>query len=263
MELFPIPAHVTAEFCFDDAVETVGREWAVLTWNIQGSKSTDLARVADVIAAESPDVVALQEVRRPQAADLADRLSMSSVWNEKHHPWRPLFPSKAEGAALLSPHTLSDTNHAAVSDVSSRRNYRRRILQRALVERADGSAYRVFNLHLSPHDMHEARRNEATRISAIARSLSDSPPTIIAGDLNDHGSSEMITLLPGIEAIAPPPTNPSHAPTDCIDHVLVPPAASAVSVSVPAGGTEWAELSDHLPLTVRFTLDWVQVGSGS
>lgn len=244
-------------------METVGNEWAVLTWNIQGSKPTDLARVADVIAAESPDVVALQEVRRPQAAELADRLAMSSVWNVKHHPWRPLFPRKAEGAALLSPHTLGNTNHAEVSDASSKRNYRRRIVQWALVERADGSAYRVFNLHLSPHDMHEERRNEAAHISAIARSLTDSPPTIIAGDLNDHGSPEMITLLPGIEAIAPPPTNPSHAPTDCIDHVLVPPASSAVSVSVPAGGIEWAELSDHLPLTVRFTLDWIQGGFGS
>lgn len=258
MEPTPISAHVTADCCFDGGVETVAHEWAVLTWNIQGAKPTDLARVAEVIAAESPDVVALQEARRPQAAELADRLAMSSVWNEKHHPWRPFFPRKAEGAALLSPHTLSDTNHAAVSDARSTRNYRHRIVQWGLVERADGSAYRVFNLHLSPHDMHEQRRKEAARISAIARSLTDSPPSIIAGDLNDQGSPEMITLLPGIEAIAPPPTNPSDAPTDCIDHVLVPPAASAVSVSVPAGNLVWAELSDHLPLTVRFTLPWVQ-----
>ncbi len=48
-------------------VETVGLEWTVLTWNIQGTKRTDLDRVAEVIAAEQPDVVALQEVRKPQA----------------------------------------------------------------------------------------------------------------------------------------------------------------------------------------------------
>ena len=80
-------------------METAGREWTVLTWNLQGTKRTDLDRVAAVIAAEQPDVVALQEVREPQAAALATRLDMTSVWNEKHNPWRPFFPRRAEGAA--------------------------------------------------------------------------------------------------------------------------------------------------------------------
>jgi len=239
-------------------VETVGLEWAVMTWNIQGTKRTDLDRVAAVIAAERPDVVVLQEVRKPQAAALASRLGMNSVWNVKHHPWRPFFPRRAEGAAILTPHVVRDADHAQVSDARSKRNYRRRIVQWALIERADHSAHLVFNIHLSPHDMREERRAEAVRISELARSLGDGPPVLMVGDLNDADSPEIVAMLPGIEVLAPPPTNPSDRPTASIDHVLVPAQATGVSVSAPAGGPWWAELSDHLPLTVRFALDRVE-----
>jgi endonuclease/exonuclease/phosphatase family metal-dependent hydrolase len=236
-------------------VETAGPEWAVLTWNIQGAKRTDLGRVASVIAAEQPDVVVLQEARRPQAERLAGDLGMAHVWNEKHHPFRPFFPSRAEGAAILSPHTLRETGHVRVSDTTRKRSYRRRIVQWAVVERSNRSAARVFNAHLSPHDMDDRRRIEAQRIAEIAASFGGRPPTIVAGDLNDAGTPVIVAILPGIEALDPPPTNPSERPTQALDHVLVPAEATQVSVSAPGGGKVWAELSDHLPLTVRFVLD--------
>jgi endonuclease/exonuclease/phosphatase family metal-dependent hydrolase len=60
--------------------------------------------------------------------------------------------------------------------------------------------------------------------------------------------------LPGIEHVEMSATNPADAPAKVLDHVLLPPAVSGVTVSVPGGGPEWAELSDHLPVIVRFTL---------
>jgi hypothetical protein len=51
----------------------------VLTWNIHDAKPADLTRVAELIAAESPDVTALPEVRYSRAAELAERLDVSSV----------------------------------------------------------------------------------------------------------------------------------------------------------------------------------------
>ena len=42
-----------------------------------------------------------------------------------------------------------------------------------------------------------------------------------------------------------------------LDHVLLPPEAESVTVSVPGGGGHWPEISDHLPVTVRFTMQWV------
>jgi endonuclease/exonuclease/phosphatase family metal-dependent hydrolase len=228
-------------------------EWTVLTWNIQGARRPDLTRIASVISTEGADVVALQEVRRPQAEHLADALAMTHVWHRKHHALAPLFPGRAEGAALLSPHPMSEIDHARVSDATSTRSYRHRIVQWAVIERSARSAYRIFNVHLSPHDMHEQRTAEAARVAAIATSLGDHPPTVVAGDLNDAGSPEIVGALPGDEVLEPPPTNPSDRPTQCIDHVLLPAGATGVSVSAPAGGSEWAELSDHLPLTVRFS----------
>jgi endonuclease/exonuclease/phosphatase family metal-dependent hydrolase len=244
-------------------VKTTGLEWTVLTWNIQGTKHTDLDRVVEVISAESPDVVALQEVRRPQAQHLTSNLSMTSNWVEKHHLLRPLFPGRAEGAAILTPHALISPESAEISVNASKRTYKRRILQWATVQRADASAYRVYNAHLSPNDLARQRRDEAARIAALVAGHGEVPPAIITGDLNDGGQPEIIVALPGIEHIPSPNTNPADIPTQSLDHVLLPVDAHSVSVSVPAGGDEWARLSDHLPVTVRFTLDWVQGGFAS
>ncbi len=241
-------------------METIGREWTVLTWNIQGRKRTDLERLAVVISSESPDVVVLQEARKPQARKLADRLSMTQCWAEKHHLFRPLFPGWAEGAAILTPHRLTSADHAQVSSETSKRSYRRRIVQWATITRDDASGYRVYNAHLSPHDLSTQRLAEATRIAEIAESHGDAPPTVVAGDLNDAGEPQIIAALPGIEVLSAPLTNPSRSPTQALDHVLVPHEATDVSIGVPTGGDEWAELSDHLPVTVRFTLDWVAGG---
>ena len=233
-------------------------EWTVLSWNTQGSKSTDLERVAEVIRAQRPDVVVLQEIRRSQADDLAALLSMNVTWSFKHNALTPFFRDRAEGAAILTPHTLDDPGSTVVSESTSTRSYKRRIVQWAIVARADASAYRVYNVHLSPHDEPDHRLSEASRIAEIAAARGDAPPIIVAGDLNNDGEPAVIATLPGIEHVDVPPTNPSEAPTTHLDHVLLPPDAHSVSVSVPAGGDDWADLSDHLPVTVRFGLDWVQ-----
>ena len=260
------PAHGTN--CETDAVATVGLEWTVLTWNLQGSKRTALDRVAEILsssgagggsgagAGAGADVIVLQEVRQPQAADLARTLEMRHIWNEKHNPYHPFLSGRVEGAAILTPHGLADPGHEQVSAESSMRSYRRRIVQWARVERSDASAYRVFNAHLSPHDLVGERRSEAERIAALAAAGGDSPPALIVGDLNDD-DPDLVAILPGTDVADSPPTNPSGRPTQRLDHVLVPPGATVVSVSAPAGGTDWAQLSDHLPLTVRFALDWV------
>lgn len=228
--------------------------WTVLTWNLQGSKSTDLERVARVIRADSPDVVALQEVRRPQARALARSLAMRHCWAPKHNPYRPLWSERAEGAAILTPHELTDADHMVISTVTSKRSYRRRIALWATVVRADDSAVRVFDAHLSPHAMSAERLAEAHHISAISARLGDTLPVIVAGDLNNHGEPAVIGALPGDELSPAPATNPSESPEQRLDHVLVPHGSTLIDTMVPRGDEGWAELSDHLPVTVRFEL---------
>ncbi|MEL6893837.1 MAG: endonuclease/exonuclease/phosphatase family protein [Actinomycetota bacterium] len=236
---------------------TISRRWTVVTWNVQGRKRTDLDRVAGELERHTPDVVLLQEVRRPQAAELAKRLGLHHHWMFKHHAFAPLFPRFAEGAAILSPHVVRDCGSAVVSDATSKRSWRRRIVVWALVERNDHSAYRVFNAHLSPHELRTQRLDEADRITAIAERFGDSPPIITGGDLNDHGEPEVLERLPGIEHVPVPPTNPASAPVNTLDHVLLPADATDVELDVPSGGPQWDRVSDHLPVMVRFSMDWV------
>jgi endonuclease/exonuclease/phosphatase family metal-dependent hydrolase len=73
----------------------------VLTWNVQGSDGLDVDAAAHHIRGQSPDVVALQEVQRRQAARLASALEMPGRrWALKHWP----IIRRAEGLAVLTPH---------------------------------------------------------------------------------------------------------------------------------------------------------------
>jgi endonuclease/exonuclease/phosphatase family metal-dependent hydrolase len=199
-------------------------------------------------------VLAVQEIRRRQAASLAAKLQMRSSWALKHSPYTRLMWWRSEGMAIMTPHLLDAGGHAEVSENQPRRSWRRRIAQWGRVRRDDRSALMVYNLHLSPHDASDSRRAEATRVRDLAARAGDDPPVVVAGDFNDAGDPSIIDALPGIEHCVPPMTNPSDAPTQLLDHVLLPAEAIDVAVSVPAADVRWAALSDHLPVTVRFAL---------
>ena len=179
-----------------------------------GPISTALPRV---ITAEQPDVVVLQEARRPAGRTRSPpALGMDHIWNEKHHPFRPAAArSRRRGGDPVAARAARRPITVAISDVTSKRSYRRRIVQWAIVERADHSAYRVFNAHLSPHDMsRRAARRGATHRRARASRSATSPPTIVAGDLNDDGiPRDHRGAARGSRCSTPPPTNPSERPT--------------------------------------------------
>lgn len=229
-------------------------EWTVTTWNVHGSERPRVRDLAPRISERSPDVVALQEVRWWQAHRLACVLGMKVYWRRKHYPFGRLGFPFAEGAAVLSPHGLRTTGVRVISEDHPTTSYRRRIAQWAVIARPDGSAIRLFNVHLSPGELRDDRRSESVRVASLASELGPAPPTVVAGDFNDHDEPEVIELLPGVEHLRPPPTNPADGPHQVLDHVLLPASARAVSTSVPAGNAEWAAMSDHLPVTVRFQL---------
>ncbi len=233
-------------------------EWTVLTWNVQGAKSTDLDRIASFVRDHAPDVVLLQEVRRPQYEQLAGALGMTANWTFKHFAFSPFFTRFAEGTAMLTPHRLSATGDMVISSVRTRRSWRRRTVQWGLVERADHTAYRVVNAHMTPHGLRRQRLEEAERITQLVEELGDEPPVVLGGDFNDREHPELVLALPGVEHLRPAATNPAEDPIHVLDHVLLPAEATAVSVTVPAGGPQWHGVSDHLPVVVRFSLRWVR-----
>ncbi len=228
--------------------------WSVLTWNVHGSAHPDVDALAAAILDETPDVVALQEIRKRQAAALATSMQMRYSWVVKHYPYTKLMWWRAEGMAIMTPHLLDAVGHTEVSQDQPMRSWRRRIAQWGLVGRADRSMLMVYNLHLSSHDDADWRRAEAARVSELVASIGDDPAPIVAGDFNDAGDGSIIDTLPGLEHVVPSMTNPSEAPTQLLDHVLLPAEAQDVTVSVPSGGAQWAAISDHLPVTVRFIL---------
>jgi len=239
------------------AMTTVARTWTVTTWNLRGSAGPPIASVAARLRSLTSDVVVLQEVQRRQATSLAEALGMQHHWALKHYPWTPLLKAKAEGLAILTPHALSATGSASVTPQRSHWSYRRRIVAWGLVERPDHSAYRVYDVHLIGGSATQDRLDQAQRVAALVAEHGGAP-AIVAGDLNDADEPGVLDALPGIEGTATAATNPSDTPTQRIDHVLVPDAATEIAVKVPAGGAEWGALSDHLPVTTTFSLDWVE-----
>src|SRR3546814_18005184 len=88
----------------------------ILTWNLQGRERPDLGLVREVIAAATPDVVALQEVKRGQARALARQLGWSVAWPFK--PWSVVV--RPEGLALLPPRSLAGVTRLPLAQARKR-----------------------------------------------------------------------------------------------------------------------------------------------
>ena len=98
-------------------------------------------------------------------------------------------------------------------------------------------------------------RQLAQVVRFIAREIPQTAPLLVAGDLNDWGSTICNILEPcGLREYkqAGAATFPSRLPLLQLDHVfargLVP-----VGLEVPRGRI-WAQMSDHLPLIAEFEL---------
>ena len=222
--------------------------WRVMTWNILGARRPNLDVISEVIVAYAPDVVALQEVQRRQTHGLARRLGWKVIWTRKHYPYSPLVWWRAEGLAIITPHAVSELISISISPGVSTWTYRHRVAMAATVSRAEDDALRVVNTHLASHDADE-RIAQARRVVGL---IGDRRPAVVAGDLNAVDEVEVIREFGAAGLIDPGGdySNPSIAPVQRLDYVLVPDSATITSRLTPEGGERWHELSDHLPVLV-------------
>jgi endonuclease/exonuclease/phosphatase family metal-dependent hydrolase len=245
----------------------------VTTYNIgrgarpRGARVETLDRVAATIAAERPDVVALQEVHEPDLPVIVAALEAehglaydatfgSAVTAEQIARRMDLFRNRAGmdrawvagrvgafGVALLSRQPLTGIR---VERLPGKGEPRIAIVARTTLA---GTETTILVTHVDTR-AHAARRDAQTRavleLAAAARG-----PVIVAGDLNQEpGTVAAALAATGSELV---PAGDPEAPTLgmwVIDHVLVGGGLEVLGAEVGDAG-----VSDHRPLTVALSSD--------
>ncbi len=227
----------------------------VLSYNIHHGAGTDgrldLERIAAVIRAQKPDLVALQEVdvktgrtgRVDQAAVLAKLTGMHGFFGPAMD-----YDGGQYGDAVLSRWPLLESkNHPLPKDTGT--EPRTAVAVRVRLGK-NGPEVWFASTHLE----HTADGPRVAQARQINRSLvrDDEVPAILAGDMNAvPGSPPMKTLLEhwtDATAKAPRPTWPSKNPRVKIDYVLFRPAEAWRVVETRVIDEPVA--SDHAPLLV-------------
>jgi endonuclease/exonuclease/phosphatase family metal-dependent hydrolase len=227
----------------------------LITWNLHGSAKPRIDAAVELLEAHQPDVLAMQEVRSGQARRIAGLLGWRRpAWALKHNPWWPLW-WRGEGLAVLSRHRLAVHPTVVLTPGVSKRSYERRILVPAEVVVQDDERVLLIDAHLSSGTVDDARR--LAQAEHLLRLFPESPPVVVAGDLNADPDSAPIRILVGaglVDAWAAAGTGPGHtipanAPRRRIDYVMAGPGVTVVQAAVLDDlGPAMAGLSDHRPL---------------
>lgn len=230
----------------------------VLCYNIhygQGMDGAyDIARLAAVIKAAEPDLVALQEVdvgvRRSggvhQVSELGRLTGLTARFGPTQHYEGGLF-----GNAILTRLPILDEVIQPLpysEPTAERQTYPRGALALTL-QAPDGRPLRFISTHFQ-HNVPEDRVAEARAINALFAAPGDTLRTLLAGDFNAQPEEEPMAILEQAWAhamdAARAPTAPSVNPRTRIDYILHRPAAAFRVISSEVLGEAMA--SDHRPV---------------
>ena len=231
----------------------------VLSYNIHHGEGTDgkidLERIAAVIRAAEPDLVAVNEVdqgvertnRMDQPAELA-RLTKLTVIFEQNIPYQG---GKYGNAVLSRLPVKKHENHKLPSHYKGE--------QRGMLEvhvevagLAEPVVFLATHFDYRPNDTERRASADATR-ELVKKS--PGAPMILAGDLNANPDSEVLKRLKTDwldTAEKPIGTYPSEMPVKQIDYVLARPAARWRVVACQVIEEKLA--SDHRPILATLEL---------
>ncbi|TKC07908.1 endonuclease/exonuclease/phosphatase [Pedobacter polaris] len=247
-----MPAHQT---------QTSGNnELKVLCYNIHHANPPskegliDLDAIANVIKAENPDVVALQEIDRltKRSGGIDEAKLLAQKTGMKYHFFRAIDHDGGEyGTMILSKHPFSDIKSISLPEAFPGED---RILAYVTVKMPSGKTFILANTHL------DAQRNNDTRtlqMKTILQELSAKrEPIILCGDLNSVDTSEAIKLLDQqfkrTCILNCPGTIPVINPTKTIDYIAIKNATWPVKSHIVIPETY---ASDHRPLVVTFQMN--------
>jgi endonuclease/exonuclease/phosphatase family metal-dependent hydrolase len=237
------------------AADTDPQTLRVLCYNIhygQGNdKVYDIARLAEVIKAAKPDLVALQEVdvgvrrsnRVHQVRRLAELTGLAARYGPTQHYEGGLF-----GNAVLTRLPILDVviHPLPYTEATEKVVTYPRAAIAVTVQGPDGQPLRFISTHFQ-HNLPEDRVAEAGAINQLFAGENDDIPTILAGDMNAKPDSEPMSILHRrwTNAIDKAATPTSSGKTR-IDYVLYRPAHRFRVVETKVIDERMA--SDHLPV---------------
>lgn len=231
----------------------------VLCYNIhygQGNDGVyDLARLAEVINAAKPDLVALQEVdvgversgRVHQLRRLAELTGMAARFGPTQHYQGGLF-----GNAVLTRLPILDVaiHPLPYTEATKEKITYPRAAIVVTMRSPDGEPFRFISTHFQHGKFEEDRIAEAYAINKLFAGKDDDIPTILAGDMNAQPDSEPMQILQNrwTNAIDKDATftGPSTAPKYRIDYILYRPASRFRTARTEVIDERMA--SDHLPV---------------
>lgn len=239
----------------------------ILTYNVHRcvgvDRRLDVGRVAEVIASQAPDIVALQEldVGRArtggvdQAHRLAERLGMAFHFNAALRVEEELY-----GDAILTvlPERLVKAgplpNHPGVARLEPRGAL-------WVAVSVEGVEVQIINTHLGLVPREQRRQAATLAGEHWLGAARPHAPLIVLGDMNATPrsivyrtfSARLTESRRATRRLGRAPTFPSTFPVLEIDHVFVSAGLNVEAVGVPSDAL--ARLaSDHLPLVVDFSL---------
>ncbi|HEV8630358.1 MAG TPA: endonuclease/exonuclease/phosphatase family protein [Thermoanaerobaculia bacterium] len=241
----------------------------LMTYNVRscsaGGGEGGCERVAEVVAALAPDVVALQELEagqpgsgyHEQAQTIADLLGMGV----HYQPAMRARHGGTFGNALLSraPLRLVASGllpHLQVGFVREPRGIS------WLAVAVDGREVQVLVTHLGLTRRERRAQVEALLGPAWLGAPRCRPPRLLCGDLNTRPGSyshrRLAEVLVDAVLVAPPEggraaTFPATRPLVRLDHVMVSPDLRVCRTDIPRG-REVRRASDHLPVVVDLEL---------
>ena len=204
----------------------------ILCYNIhygQGNDGVyDLERLAEVIKAVKPDLVALQEVdvmvRRSgkvhQASKLGELCGLKTFYGPTQH-----FEGGLYGNAVLTNLPVLDVliHPLPYTEATPELTTYPRAAIAVTVTGPDGKPLRFISTHFQ-HNVESDRVNQAHAINELFAADGDEIPTILAGDMNATPDAEPVKVLltkwqNAIDEAAAP-TVPSQNPTSRIDYIF-------------------------------------------
>jgi endonuclease/exonuclease/phosphatase family metal-dependent hydrolase len=230
MKLFTLL--ITAAFSVSNALAETPQTLRVLCYNIHYGQGMDgqynIQRLADVIKAAKPDLVALQEVdvgvlrsgRVHQLQKLGEMTGLTARFGPTQHYEGGLF-----GNAILTRLPILDEHIQPLpyTDATPERQTYPRGALVITVQAPDGRPLRFISTHFQ-HNVPEDRVEEARAINKLFADPADKLRTILAGDFNAKPEDEPITMLEQswTHAIdtARAPSAPSVNPKSRIDYIF-------------------------------------------